>query len=67
MIHYLMKIVETPEIDDPPTNAPFVHKHFTRYSKGLFDGPVVKISQTKGKLTIGCSFEYEDELFKIAG
>jgi hypothetical protein len=66
MTHFLLKIVENPQIEDPPKNAPSVHKHFIRYSSGLFDGPVVKISQTKGNLSIGSSFEYEDELFLIA-
>jgi hypothetical protein len=65
-MHFLMKLYQTPEIKDPVKNAPDVHKHFTRYSKGRFDGPIVKISVSAGKITIGSSFEYEDALFRLA-
>ncbi len=53
-------------IENPVKEAPDVHKHFTRYSKGLFSGPAVKISQTKDKITIWCSHEYEDAVLRIA-
>ena len=66
MEHYLTKILENPMIDDPVKGAPDVHKHFTRYSKGQFGGPVVKFSQTSEKITIWCSHEYEDAVFRIA-
>ncbi|MHA1678835.1 MAG: hypothetical protein ACTSWX_03830 [Promethearchaeota archaeon] len=66
MKHYLTKIVDNPILDNPVKDAPDVHKHFTRYSKGRFDGPVVKISQTKSKITIWCSHEYEDAVLRIA-
>ncbi|UYP45785.1 hypothetical protein NEF87_002070 [Candidatus Lokiarchaeum ossiferum] len=66
MTHYLMKIVENPKPKDPVKDAPDVHKHFTRYSKGMFDGPVFKVSQTKTKISIWCSYEYEDVATKIA-
>ena len=66
MKHYLMKILDNPMIEDPVKGAPDVHKHFTRYSKGQFSGPVVKFSQTKDKITIWCSHEYEDAVLRIA-
>jgi len=66
MEHYLTKILDSPMIDDPVKGAPDVHKHFTRYSKGQFGGPVVKFSQTSGKITIWCSHEYEDAVLRIA-
>jgi hypothetical protein len=66
MMHYLMKIIENPKPKDPLKEAPDVHKHFTRYSKGLFDGPVFKVSYTKAKISIWCSHEYEDVALKLA-
>jgi len=66
MKHYLMKIIENPELADPVKNAPDVHKHFTRYSKGVFDGPIFKVSQTKSKISIWCSYEYEDVATRLA-
>ncbi len=66
MKHYLTKILDNPIIEDPVKGAPDVHKHFTRYSKGQFSGPVVKFSQTKDKITIWCSHEYEDAVLRIA-
>jgi hypothetical protein len=66
MQHFIRKLIDTPIIEAPAKTAPDVHRHFTRYSKGQFDGPVIKISQTKGKLTIGGSYEYEDEILRIA-
>ena len=66
MEHYLTKILENPMIENPVKAAPDVHKHFTRYSKGQFSGPAVKISQTKEKITIWCSHEYEDAVLRIA-
>jgi hypothetical protein len=65
-MHFLTKITETPQFADPVKNAPDVHKHFTRYSRGLFDGPVVKISIIGKKISIGASFEYEDACFQLA-
>ncbi|WP_457558701.1 hypothetical protein [Candidatus Harpocratesius sp.] len=64
--HFLMKLVNNPNVDDPVKNAPDVHKHFTRYSKGMFEGPVIKISQTKAKISLWASHEYEDLLLRFA-
>lgn len=66
MKHYLVELFKNPEIDEPAENAPAIHKHFTRYSRGEFDGPVVKIRRTKAKITVSCSYEYEDFALKLA-
>jgi len=66
MEHYLTKILDDPINKNPVKETPDVHKHFTRYSKGQFSGPAVKISQTKEKITIWCSHEYEDAVLRIA-
>lgn len=66
MEHYLIKILDDPMNKNPVKETPDVHKHFTRYSKGKFSGPAVKISQTKDKITIWCSHEYEDAVLRIA-
>jgi hypothetical protein len=64
-MHFLTKLLKEPEVKDPVKNAPDVHKHFTRYSKGQFDGPIIKISVIGKKISIGASFEYEDELLRL--
>ncbi len=65
MKHFLLKILENPTPKDPAHSCPDVHKHFTRYSRGVFDGPVAKLSQSAGKITLLCSYEYEDEALRI--
>jgi len=64
--HYLAKLIANPNPNDPIKDAPDVHKHFTRYSKGPFEGPVFKISRTKSKITLRASHEYEDLLLRFA-
>ncbi len=59
-MHFLKKLVQTPTLTDPANKFQSVHRHFYRYSKGDFDGPVIKFSKTKPKITIKASFEYED-------
>ena len=65
MKHFLLKIIENPTPKDPAHSCPDVHKHFTRYSRGLFDGPIAKLTQSAGKITLLCSYEYEDEALRI--
>ena len=65
MTHFLTKIIENPTLVNPK-DAPDVHRHFTRYSKGQFDGPVIKISTTKTKISVWTSYEYEDVAHKLA-
>ena len=64
--HYLAKLIANPYLKDPVEGAPDVHKHFTRYSKGSFEGPVFKISTSKTKITLWASHEYEDILLRFA-
>jgi hypothetical protein len=64
-MHFLKKIIETPILDDPAQNYKSVHRHFYRYSRGDFIGPAMKISQTKTKLTLKGSHEYEDLILEI--
>lgn len=66
MTHFLTQLLDTPNLDNPAKEAPNIHKHFTRYSKGRFDGPVIKISRTKAKISLWCSYEYEDVPLKLA-
>ncbi len=64
-MHFLKRIVESPILDDPAKNYKSVHRHFYRYSRGEFIGPVMRISQTKAKLTLKGSHEYEDLILEI--
>lgn len=64
-MHFLKNVVETPILDDPATNHKNIHRHFYRYSRGDFVGPALKISQTKAKLTLKGSHEYEDLILEI--
>lgn len=66
-MHFLKKIIETSVLDDPAQNYKSIHRHFYRYSRGDFIGPAMKISQTKTKLTIKGSHEYEDLVLEIVG
>ncbi|MHA1744349.1 MAG: hypothetical protein ACTSWW_00025 [Promethearchaeota archaeon] len=66
MTHYLTKLLDTPNLNNPAKDAPDIHKHFTRYSKGRFDGPVIKFSRTKAKISVWCSYEYEDVALRLA-
>ncbi|NHJ24340.1 MAG: hypothetical protein EAX89_07175 [Candidatus Lokiarchaeota archaeon] len=59
-MHFLKRIIETPILEDPTQNYMEVHRHFYRYSKGIFIGPALKISQSKTKITLKGSHEYED-------
>jgi len=64
-MHFLKKIIESPILDDPAKNYKSVHRHFYRYSRGDFIGPEMRISQTKAKLTLKGSHEYEDLILEI--
>lgn len=64
-MHFLKKIIKSPILDDPAKNYKSVHRHFYRYSRGDFIGPVMRISQTKAKLTLKGSHEYEDLILEI--
>ncbi|MFX0000488.1 MAG: hypothetical protein ACFE9Q_08335 [Candidatus Hodarchaeota archaeon] len=64
-MHFLKKLIKSPILDDPANNYKSIHRHFYRYSRGDFIGPAMKITQTKAKLTLKGSHEYEDLILEI--
>ncbi len=64
-MHFLKKVIERPILEDPAKNHKSVHRHFYRYSRGDFIGPALKISQTKAKITLRGSHEYEDLILEL--
>jgi len=64
-MHFLKKVIETPILDNPAKNYVSVHRHFYRYSKGEFNGPALKVSQTSSKITLKGSHEYEDLIIEL--
>ncbi len=64
-MHFLKKIIEQPILEDPAKNHKSVHRHFYRYSRGDFIGPALKITQTKAKITLKGSHEYEDLILEL--
>ncbi len=65
MIHFLTKLINSPELENPAENHKNVHRHFYRYSKGDFIGPAIKISKSKARITLRSSLEYEDLIQEI--
>ncbi|MBY9019450.1 MAG: hypothetical protein KGD67_00220 [Candidatus Lokiarchaeota archaeon] len=59
-MHFLSELVKKPILENPFENHLNIHRHFYRYSKGVFIGPALKISKTKAKITIRGTHEYED-------
>jgi len=64
-MHFLKKIVEKSQLDDPANNHFDVHRHFYRYSKGNFIGPAITVNITSSKITLKGSHEYEDIIQEI--
>ncbi|MBY8987101.1 MAG: hypothetical protein KGD61_01515 [Candidatus Lokiarchaeota archaeon] len=64
-MHFLSKLIETPNLDEPAKKHMDIHRHFYRYSKGVFIGPALKISKTRGKLTLKGAHEYEDLILEL--
>jgi hypothetical protein len=64
-MHFLKILTENPILDDPLKKYMIVHRHFYRYSKGEFTGPALKASQTKTKISLKGSHEYEDLIQEI--
>ncbi|NVM18236.1 MAG: hypothetical protein HWN80_11020 [Candidatus Lokiarchaeota archaeon] len=64
-MHFLSKVIETPNLDDPAKKHMSIHRHFYRYSKGDFIGPALKISKTSGKITLKGAHEYEDLILEL--
>ncbi|TFF88827.1 MAG: hypothetical protein EU550_00515 [Promethearchaeota archaeon] len=59
-MHFIKKLMENPELENPPEDHMDVHRHFYRYSRGEFIGPAFQIWRTSTKLSLKGSFEYED-------
>ncbi|GAG82342.1 unnamed protein product [marine sediment metagenome] len=49
-MHFLKKIIESPNLEDPAKQHIDVHRHFYRYSKGEFLGPALKISKSNTRI-----------------
>ncbi len=64
-MHFIKKVIETPILEEPANNHKDIHRHFNRYSRGIFIGPSIKIIKTKAKLTLKGSHEYEDLILEI--
>lgn len=59
-MHFLSELVKKPILEDPFEQHLNIHRHFYRYSKGVFIGPALKIIKTKAKFTLKGAHEYED-------
>lgn len=59
-MHFLSELVKKPILEDPFEQHLNIHRHFYRYSKGVFIGPALKITKTKAKITLKGAHEYED-------
>jgi len=59
-MHFLSELVKKPILEDPFEHHLNIHRHFYRYSKGVFIGPALKITKTKAKFTLKGAHEYED-------
>lgn len=64
-MHFISELIETPKLDDPAKEHMNIHRHFYRYSKGDFLGPALKITKTKGKITLKGTHEYEDLILEL--
>lgn len=65
MTHFLKKLIQFPILEDPAKNHKDIHRHFYRYSKGVFIGPALQINKTRYKITLKGSHEYEDLIQEI--
>ena len=64
-MHFLKKLTESPILKDPAKQHIDVHRHFYRYSKGVFIGPALKITKSKARMTLRGSHEYEDLILEV--
>ncbi len=64
-MHFLKKLTESPILKDPAKEHVDVHRHFYRYSKGVFIGPALKITKSKARITLKGSHEYEDLILEV--
>jgi len=61
-MHFIRELIENNQNSDPLKNLPHIHRHFTRYSKGTFNGPAISIKISNSYINLNSSFEYEDFL-----
>jgi len=59
-MHFLSELIKKPVLENPFEQHLNIHRHFYRYSKGVFIGPALKISKSKAKITMKGAHEYED-------
>lgn len=59
-MHFIRKIIENPKLENPAREHMDIHRHFYRYSKGIFLGPAIKLYRSKTKISLKGSLEYED-------
>lgn len=64
-MHFLKKVIETQQLNNPAENHVDVHRHYYRYSRGDFIGPALKISKSSTKITLKGSHEYEDLILEL--
>ncbi|MBD3256128.1 MAG: hypothetical protein GF383_13610 [Candidatus Lokiarchaeota archaeon] len=64
-MHFLNKIIESPQIGEPIEKHMDIHRHFYRYSRGDFIGPALKLKRTASRITLKGSLEYEDLVQEI--
>ncbi|TXT58989.1 MAG: hypothetical protein BAJALOKI2v1_270017 [Promethearchaeota archaeon] len=64
-MHFLTKLIQNPQLDEPAKKHMDVHRHFYRYSRGEFNGPALKIRTTSNRIGLKGSFEYEDLVGEI--
>jgi len=60
MDHFLTKIIKSNGVDLSKDKS--VHIRFVRYSKGIFDGPALKITRKGKSIAIKASLDYENIL-----
>jgi len=65
MTHFIKKLIQTHILENPTKNHKDIHRHYYRYSKGDFIGPALKINQTKAKINLKGTHEYEDLIQEI--
>ena len=54
-MHFITKIVNGQHDES-------LHRHFVKYGKGEFDGPVISIDNKRKNISMSCTFGYEDLL-----
>ncbi|MFO8019422.1 MAG: hypothetical protein R6U96_12380 [Promethearchaeia archaeon] len=64
-MHFLKKLVNNPNLENPAKEHMDIHRHFYRYSRGEFIGPAFYIWRTSTRIRLKGSYEYEDLLQEL--